>query len=326
MEDRGPAVGPGGDGHLVQRAGAGVCAEHRHHGLVLRQAEVRAPGLARAAQMRAGHGPPDHLVLASRATVDRVREEHDPGKRCCKTIREAEMRIRLRQRRGDAAQTGGEHHRAGDVAAAAEHDVRPATGEDAHAGNRRARRRDPGLQERKRRPAWKPSDRERVELEGRLRNQLRLDAVGAAGERHPRAARAKCFRYCERGPDVPGGPPAAMTTTGCDDSVIHRDVKENADRGEQHDQRRAAVRDEGKRNPRQRGDAQDGRQVHCRLPTDERRNACREPLAKGIAALQGDAKACPANTANAQITSIEPISPSSSPTIAKIMSVWASGR
>ena len=56
-------------------------------------------------------------------------------------------------------------------------------------------------------PAWEARDRERVELETRLRHQPRLDAVGPAGERHRHAARAKCLPYCECGTDVTGGSP-----------------------------------------------------------------------------------------------------------------------
>src|SRR5919201_6367963 len=73
------------------------------------------------------------------------------------------------------------------------------------------------------------------------------------------------------GSTCPAVPPAAIThrssplrdmTTG--------DVKEDADGEERHDERRAAVGDEGQRNPGQRSEPEHGGQVDHRLAGDER--------------------------------------------------------
>ena len=71
---------------------------------------------------------------------------------------------------------------------------------------------------------------------------------------------------------------------------------------------------------------EDGREVDCGLAADERRDPGREPLAKGSRHSSATRKPTQAKTAKPPIRSAEPISPSSSPTTAKIMSVWASGQ
>ena len=94
-----------------------------------RAASARAP----AARRRRTSLRPRPATGSARKTRSRERRREPVG--------EAEMRIRLGQRGRDPAQPRGEHHRAGDVAAAAEHDVRPAALEDPQAGDRRAPRR-----------------------------------------------------------------------------------------------------------------------------------------------------------------------------------------
>jgi hypothetical protein len=68
------------------------------------------------------------------------------------------------------------------------------------------------------------------------------------------------------------------------------DVKEDAHRQEGHDEARAAVGEEGKRDPGQRREPEDGREVdHC-LAADERDETGCEPLPEGVLAGERDAK------------------------------------
>ena len=62
------------------------------------------------------------------------------GERRGEAVCEPEMRVGLRQRRRDAAQTGGEHHRPGHVSPGTEHHVRPPPVEDAEHANGAPRR------------------------------------------------------------------------------------------------------------------------------------------------------------------------------------------
>ena len=117
------------------------------------------------------------------------------------------MGVGLGQGRRDPAQARRDDHRAGHVATAAEDDVGPALTEDRPAGERRLRSPHERAHELERRLAREAADLERVELEARLRNQPRLDAVGTAGERHARSARAQRFPDRERGSDVTGCSP-----------------------------------------------------------------------------------------------------------------------
>ena len=116
------------------------------------------------------------------------------------------MRVGLHHRRRDAPPRGGEHHRAGHVAAGAENDVRPARGDDPAAephGLSCSRHRP---HERGARPARQPGDPERVEREPRLRNEPGFDAIRRPGERHAYAARAQRLGDGERRQHVAGGP------------------------------------------------------------------------------------------------------------------------
>ena len=138
--------------------------------------------------------------------MDRVCEEHALRERHREPVREPEMGVGLRQRGRNAAQARGEHHRPGDVAAASEDDIRTTPRENAIAGERRSRRPTDGPHEAESDPPREPGDRERIELEAGLRNELRLDAVARPGERHRQSARAKYLGDCERRPDVPCRP------------------------------------------------------------------------------------------------------------------------
>ena len=162
------------------------------------------PSSRRGAAMRTRDRAPDDAVLPAAAPVHLVREEDAARERRSQAVGEAEMRIRLGQRRRDAAQPRRQHHRAGDEAAAAEHHRRAPAAEDPQAEERRLHGADERAHEPEPGSPREAGDRERVELEARLRHQPRLDAVGCAGERHRHAAVAQRLRYCERGPDVTG--------------------------------------------------------------------------------------------------------------------------
>ena len=120
------------------------------------------------------------------------------------------MRVRLGQRGRDAAEPRREHHRPGDVAAAAEHDVGLPPREDAQARDGRGRREAERPQELRPGAAREARDAEGVERVAALRNEPRLDAIRRPGERHFHPARAERFRDCERRRDVTHRAP------GCD--------------------------------------------------------------------------------------------------------------
>ena len=152
--------------------------------------------------MRTRDRSSDDAVLRTAPPVHLVRQEDATRERRRQPVGEAEVRIRLGQRRRDAAQPRREHHRAGDEAAAAEHHAGAPPAEDAAAEERRLHGADERAHELEAGAAREAGDGKRVELEARLRHQPRLDAVGCAGERHRHAAVAQRLRYCERGPDV----------------------------------------------------------------------------------------------------------------------------
>ncbi len=116
------------------------------------------------------------------------------------------MRVGLRQHRGNPPQPRGEHHRPGDVAAAAEHDVGPAPVEDAQARERRGGSERDGAEERETWAAREARHRERVERVAALRNEPRLDAIRRPGERHLHPARAQGLRHGERRGEMPDRP------------------------------------------------------------------------------------------------------------------------
>ena len=156
------------------------------------------------AAMRDGDRAADHPHLRGVPSRNLVREEQALREGGRKPVREPEVSVRLGQRRRDSAQACGEHHRPGDVAAGAEHDVGPAAGEDPQAVRGSGRRAPGGADLGRTRLSRQPRDRKGVEREARLRHQPRLDAVWRAGERHRQSAFAERFPHCERGPDVTG--------------------------------------------------------------------------------------------------------------------------
>src|SRR5262245_15377163 len=90
------------------------------------------------------------------------------------------------------------------------------------------------------------------------------------------------------GRTCPAVPPAAITHRSPDDPSIDGDVKENADRGEEHHETRAAVGDERQRDPRERCDAERSREVDRSLSADEGGDARREELPERILAAHGN--------------------------------------
>ena len=199
-------VTPGGDRHLVERRRTGERSEdgYRRHA----QAETESPaGLVTVGpEMGERDRPADDLGLAARAPRDVVGEKELLGERRCQPVGEAEVRVGLCECGGDTRQACGQHHRAGHIAAAPQNDVRPAPLQDRPAGKGRLPCAPERPQQCHRGRPREAVDRECVELKPCFRNQLRLDAVGTAGERHVHAARSQRFPDRERRPDVTGCP------------------------------------------------------------------------------------------------------------------------
>ena len=200
-------VAPGADRHLVERRRSGKCTEDGDDRRIGADPEAGAGISAARPEMGVRDRPADDLDLVPGAPLDLVGEEQLRGERCGEPIGEAEMCVGLGQGRRDPAQSRRQHHRAGDIPAASEDDIGTATTQDGAAGERCLRRPHERAHELQRRLPREAADLERVELEARLRNQTRLDAVGTPGERHGRSARAQCLPDCESGPDVTGCSP-----------------------------------------------------------------------------------------------------------------------
>ena len=112
-------------------------------------------------------------------------------------VREPEVCVRLGQRSRNASQPRRDDHRPCDVAAAPEHDVRPAAREDTQTRGGRGGGETERAEEPRAGTARHAHDAEGVEGVAALRNEPRLDAIRRPGERHFHPARAQCFRYCE---------------------------------------------------------------------------------------------------------------------------------
>ena len=120
------------------------------------------------------------------------------------------MRIGLHDRGRDSARCGREDHRACDVAAPAQNDIRPAPREDVPTGQRRLSRKHERPCEIGAESPRKAGDLECVELVAGVGNELRLSPPRRPGERHERAAGAQRLGYRERRQHVAAGSP------GCD--------------------------------------------------------------------------------------------------------------
>ena len=253
--------------------------------------ERAAPRLATTGRERAGIGRPVTRYFApSRPAIGNARNTRRANGAAsrfasprCASASISAAGIRCRRR--------GEHHRPGDVPAAAEHDVGPPPREDARArdgapGRRAAAR----AQEPSDGPPRQPGDPERVELVARLRDELRFDAIRRPGERHLCAAPLQRLRDRQRRRDVSGRPPGRDQARAAfaRDAIAAADVKEDADRGERDHEARAAVGDERQRDSGQRREPEHGGEVDRRLAADEHRHARGEPLAERVAARERD--------------------------------------
>ena len=170
-------------------------------------ARASARGTGRAL---AGIARPVTTYFGGSRPGNRIREEDALGERRRQPVREAEMRVGLGHRRRDPPARRGDDHRAGDVAASAEHRVRLAPREDPVAGRGRRERAQRGTGLLDAGPARQAADAKRVELEAGLRNQSRLGAIRRPGERHACSSASQRLADCERGQDVPRRP------AGCD--------------------------------------------------------------------------------------------------------------
>ena len=184
------------DGEVVQAARAGERAEEREHGTALGQAEATTALVLGDATMLGRDRPAGDAVLGSVAAGDLVGEKDAPRERRREPVRQPEMCIGFRQRRGDLPPPRRIDHRPGHVATAAQNDVRPAALQDRRAGARRAAGLEQRAEERNRRSAREAGDLEGVELVARLGDEPSLDAIRRPGERHRDAAFPK--RCCDR--------------------------------------------------------------------------------------------------------------------------------
>ena len=179
-----------------------------YHGRVgprTRTGHVRPPGPT--SRCAPGIGRPNHAGLRSTPGREYRRRGRGAGRTARRGGWPGQVRVRLRERRRDAPQARGEHHRPRDEAARPEDDLRPAPGEDPQAVRRRGAR-SPGRAELSRTGrARQAGDEEGVEREARLRHQPRLDAVWCPGERHGHSAVAERLRDRERRPHVAGCSP-----------------------------------------------------------------------------------------------------------------------
>ena len=120
------------------------------------------------------------------------------------------MRIGLHDRGRDSARCGREDHRAGDVATAAQNDVRPPPRKDRPTGDGRLPRKDERPCKVGAELPRKARDVECVELVAGFGYELGLSPSRRPGERHERAAGAQRLGYRERRQHVASGSP------GCD--------------------------------------------------------------------------------------------------------------
>ena len=183
----------------------------------------------------AGDRPAGDAVLRPVAAGDAVREEDATRERRRQPVREPEVRVRLGQRGGNPLPPGRVDHRPGDVAAAAEDDVRPPPlrGSRAHARGART-----GAQQRpKQRPptggAGSPRSRTcraRSPASGTSRASTRSgDPANVTLTPRSRSASA----IASDGRTCPAVPPAAIrhrSSSDCDCALIGGDVKEDARR------------------------------------------------------------------------------------------------
>ena len=172
VEHRGPLLAEGFDRCLVQPARPEASAADEDDGAVRRQVEAppRLGGIDRH-ERASRDRPPDHPVLRALSTGDRIAEEDALRERHGQAVGEAEVCVRLGDRRRDAEAARGEHHGPGHVAPSPEDDVGPAPAQDAGGRGGRAGRDESSAERRHARGARQPAHAEAVELEAGGRNE-----------------------------------------------------------------------------------------------------------------------------------------------------------
>ncbi len=204
VQDRRPCVAVGVDGEVVEAARTGECAEEGDHGSIRRQAESIAPVRLRDAAVVGRDRPARDAVLGAVAPRDPVGEEDATRERRCQPVRKPKVGIRFGERGRELLSPGRVDHRPGDVAAAAEDDMRPSLLQNRGACAWRAAGAHQRPEQRRRRPARETRDFEGVELVARLGDEPSLDAIRRPCERHADAAFPERCCDCERRQDVPG--------------------------------------------------------------------------------------------------------------------------
>src|ERR687896_1371265 len=115
MKNGRPLRPEGGDGELVQPAGALAAAEDEQRRTVGREPEA-ATCFSPLDRARPGRNrAPCDTVFPILSTFDREGEKDPLRKRRREPVREAEMRVRLEQRRRNAASSRRGHDRATDI-------------------------------------------------------------------------------------------------------------------------------------------------------------------------------------------------------------------
>ena len=188
VQHRRTFVAVGVDREVVEAACARERAEEGDHRRLPRQVEAAAALFLRDAAMVGGHRSACDAVLRAVASRDAVGEEDPPREGRRQPVGEAEMGVRLGQRGGELLPPGGVDHRPGDVATAAEDDVRPTPLQDRSARARGAACAQEGAEESRGWPAREAGDLERVELVPGIGDEPSLDPIRRPGERHADAA------------------------------------------------------------------------------------------------------------------------------------------
>jgi hypothetical protein len=127
--------------------------------------------------------PPGDQVALPAAALDRKREAHPPRAPGEHAVGEAEVAIRLGEHERQAQRERREPCGPRDVSAAAQHDLRAPSAQQAPCGRHCRRGQPDGIGSAHRVRAIQPAQAEEVDLIPRGRDQLGLRAVGRADER-----------------------------------------------------------------------------------------------------------------------------------------------
>ena len=256
------------DGELVQAVRSLATAEDEQHGAARPARPKRCAPRPAVDRPRAPPGSAGrHAVLPPSRPAIGKREEDALRERRGEPVGETEMGVGLGQRRRDPSSPRGQHHRPGDVAAGAEHDVRLPAAQDRAAGAAAPRpRAAPARALAERRPAREARRSRTCRTRSRAQGRAAPRRDPATRRTSPaRPARAALLR-----PPAPArrGRPSLRPRSGT--AALARpplpgDVKEDPDPGERDDEARAAVGDERERDAGQRREPEDGGEVDRRL-------------------------------------------------------------